>query len=412
MSDLAIEVDSVWKKFHRGEFHDSLRDFVPALARRLVGRGPKQAELSDGDFWALKDVSFQVRRGEVLGIIGRNGAGKSTLLKILSKILKPNRGQIRVSGRLRALIEVAAGFHPDLTGRENVYLNGSILGMKKREIDAKFDEIVEFSGIGEFLDTPVKRYSSGMHARLGFAVAAHLDPEILIVDEVLAVGDYKFQKKCFGKMSDVSRSGQTVLVVSHNMGSIAALCERCLWIDRGEVQMVGPTTDLIARYLTASGNSDSDGGKTEIRADRGEGILRNIAPSDGCLHVRCGESVVVEFLVEVSSPVEHANASVVLLDENLCPVVAMSSLVQNVPSQPGRSHLWKVRCDMGHIPLNAHTYYTRVHFGDLHREIARFSNVHAITIQEYDVYGWGSALPSVRSWGHFFWAPNWDIRPD
>ena len=167
MSDIAVEVDQVWKKFHRGEFHDSLRDFVPALARRLVGRGPKRSELAEGDFWALKDVNFQVRQGEVLGIVGCNGAGKSTLLKLLARILKPNRGGVRVNGRLGALIEVGAGFHPDLTGRENIYLNGSILGMKKQEIDRKFDRIVEFAGIGPALDTPVKRYSSGMHARAG-----------------------------------------------------------------------------------------------------------------------------------------------------------------------------------------------------------------------------------------------------
>ncbi len=248
MSDLAIEVDSVWKKFHRGEFHDSLRDFVPAVARRLVGRGPKREEPSDGDFWALKDVSFQVRRGEVLGIIGRNGAGKSTLFKVLSKILKPNRGQIRVNGRLRALIEVAAGFHPDLTGRENIYLNGSILGMKKREIDAKFDEIVEFSGIGEFLDTPVKRYSSGMHARLGFAVAAHLDPDVLLVDEILSVGDAAFQVKCYNHMETLTKTGVTVAFVSHNLGAVAHLCSKAILLRAGQVVMHGPSAEVITAY--------------------------------------------------------------------------------------------------------------------------------------------------------------------
>ena len=254
MSPIAVEVNHVYKKFRRGEFHDSLRDLVPALARRVLGRGPRRDELEQDDFWALNDVSFQVRRGEVLGIIGANGAGKSTLLKILSKILKPTRGSIRTNGRLRALIEVAAGFHGDLTGRENVYLNGSILGMKKREIDAKFDEIVEFPGIGSFLDTPVKRYSSGMFARLGFAVAAHLDPEVLIVDEVLAVGDATFQKKSLGKMNSVAKAGRTVLFVSHNMQAVTTLCTRAILLVDGRQVLEGDPRSVVEYYL--AGGSD------------------------------------------------------------------------------------------------------------------------------------------------------------
>lgn len=248
MSDIAVEVNHVWKKFHRGELHDSLRDLVPALAKRLVGRGPRRDDLAEGDFWALKDVSFQVKQGEVLGIIGPNGAGKSTLLKILSKIIKPTRGNVRVHGRLRALIEVAAGFHGDLTGRENIYLNGSILGMKKREIDAKFDEIVNFSGIEKSLDTPVKRYSSGMYARLGFAVAAHLDPEILLVDEVLAVGDAAFQDKCLNKMDDVTRNGRTVLFVSHNESAVRRICGQSVLLRDGEIRFMGPTELAFGAY--------------------------------------------------------------------------------------------------------------------------------------------------------------------
>lgn len=257
MSDVALEVSHVWKRFHRGELHDSLRDLVPALAKRLMGRGPKAGELGEGDFWALRDLSFQVRQGEVLGVIGANGAGKSTLLKLLARILRPNRGFIRVRGRLRALIEIAAGFHPDLTGRENIYLNGSILGMRKREIDAKFDEIVEFAGIGPFLDTPVKRYSSGMHARLGFAVAAHLEPEILLVDEVLAVGDAEFQKKCLGKMRNAAGEGRTVLFVSHNMAAVQALCQRALLLRDGSLVEDGPAHRVVGAYLNAGRESTS-----------------------------------------------------------------------------------------------------------------------------------------------------------
>jgi lipopolysaccharide transport system ATP-binding protein len=252
MSDIAIEVDHVWKKFRRGEIHDSLRDLIPALARRLMGNGPKRGDLAKGEFWAVRDLSFQLKRGEILGIIGPNGAGKSTILKILSRILRPNRGRIRVDGRLSALIEVGAGFHPDLTGRENVYLNGTILGMKKAEIERKFDEIVAFAEIEQFLDTPVKRYSSGMYLRLAFAVAAHLEPEILLVDEVLAVGDARFQKKCLNKMQDVGRQGRTVVFVSHNMPAITRLCERGILLDQGRVIEDGPAEKVVRAYLTSS----------------------------------------------------------------------------------------------------------------------------------------------------------------
>src|SRR6202045_1411143 len=199
MSEIALEFDGVWKKFKKGEIYDSLRDLIPALMKGLFSSD--DSELHKREFWALQDINFQVRRGEAFAIIGANGAGKSTALKLLSRILRPNRGHIIAHGRLSALIEVGAGFHPALTGRENVYLNGCILGMKRQEIARKFDEIVEFAGIAEFIDTPVKRYSSGMYARLGFAVAAHVDPDILVVDEVLSVGDIVFQNRCLEKMN-------------------------------------------------------------------------------------------------------------------------------------------------------------------------------------------------------------------
>lgn len=204
----------------------------------------------DGEeIWALKDVSFTVEQGEVLGIIGRNGAGKSTLLKILSRVTAPTSGRIKVKGRVASLLEVGTGFHPELTGRENVYLNGTILGMSRKEIDRKFDEIVDFSGVEKFIDTPVKRYSSGMYVRLAFAVAAHLDPEILVVDEVLAVGDAEFQKKCLGKMSDVAQEGRTVLFVSHNMGAIRSLCSKAIYFDVGNIADIGETNDVVSSYL-------------------------------------------------------------------------------------------------------------------------------------------------------------------
>lgn len=212
--------------------------------------GEKDYDTRDGDdLWALKDISFKVEQGEVLGVIGRNGAGKSTLLKILSRVTAPTSGRVKVKGRIASLLEVGTGFHPDLTGRENIYLNGAILGMNRKEIDFKFDEIVDFSEVEKFIDTPVKRYSSGMYVRLAFAVAAHLEPEILIVDEVLAVGDAEFQKKCLGKMGDVAREGRTVLFVSHNMVAIQKLCINCIWIDKGVIHYSGETTKVIQAYL-------------------------------------------------------------------------------------------------------------------------------------------------------------------
>lgn len=245
----ALELNHVWKKFHRGEFNDCLRDAIPAFFKSLVGLGPKKDELAKKDFWALSDIDFKVEEGERLGIIGHNGAGKSTLLKILSQIIAPNRGSMKVNGRLRALIEIGAGFHGDLTGRENIYLNGAILGMTRKQIDASFDSIVDFSGIEPFLDMPIKRYSSGMSARLGFAVAAHLDPEILIVDEVLSVGDTQFQKKCLGKMSEVANAGRTVLFVSHNMAAVRQLCSRAILLDHGKMAGDGTADEIVTQYL-------------------------------------------------------------------------------------------------------------------------------------------------------------------
>jgi homopolymeric O-antigen transport system ATP-binding protein len=247
MSEIALEFDGVWKKFKKGEIYDSLRDLIPALMRGLFSSD--DSELHKREFWALQGITFQVRRGEAFAIIGANGAGKSTALKLLSRILRPNRGHIIAHGRLSALIEVGAGFHPDLTGRENVYLNGCILGMKRQEIARKFDEIVEFAGIAAFIDTPVKRYSSGMYARLGFAVAAHVDPEILLVDEVLSVGDMQFQQKCLDRMRQVVKNGTTVIFVSHNLQAVQMLCSRTLFLKEGRVAGIGPTSEVMREYL-------------------------------------------------------------------------------------------------------------------------------------------------------------------
>ena len=247
-----INVESISKKFRitPGESpsvrYETLRESLVKLARApFVWNRPNGSRET---IWALKDVSFEVMPGEVLGIIGRNGAGKSTLLKVLSRIIEPTSGRVELYGRIASLIEVGTGFHPDLSGRENVYLNGAILGMKHREIDQRFDEIVAFAEVERFIDTAVKHYSSGMYLRLAFAVAAHLDPEILIVDEVLAVGDASFQKKCFGKMDDVTQSGRTVLLVSHSLGMITKHCQRAILLDGGRIVRTGPAEEVVAHY--------------------------------------------------------------------------------------------------------------------------------------------------------------------
>ena len=243
-----LKFEQVWKRFRRGQAHDSLRELVPALARRLVGRAPATPGPSR-NFWALRDVSFAVEPGEVLGIIGPNGAGKSTTLKLLNRILEPTAGAVRTAGKIGALIEVSAGFHQDLTGRQNVYLQGAIMGMRKQEVARKFDEIVAFAGVEEFLDTPVKRYSSGMNARLGFAIAAHLEPEILIIDEVLAVGDAAFQAKAFGRIRQMATGGAPVVLVSHQLDRIAELCTKAILLEKGTVRATGTPMHCINTYL-------------------------------------------------------------------------------------------------------------------------------------------------------------------
>lgn len=260
MSDIAIRVEGLGKEYRIGKqeryrtLRDTLTDSFAAPIRRM--RSLFRASASNGvgppaeTIWALKDVSFEVPRGAVLGVIGRNGAGKSTLLKILSRITEPTEGRVQISGRVGSLLEVGTGFHGELSGRENIFLNGAILGMKRAEITRKFDEIVAFAEIEKFIDTPVKHYSSGMYMRLAFAVAAHLDPEILIVDEVLAVGDHAFQTKCLGKMDNLARCGRTILFVSHNMGAIGRLCRSCIWLEGGTIASEGLTPDVIQRYQT------------------------------------------------------------------------------------------------------------------------------------------------------------------
>ncbi|MGO9566326.1 MAG: polysaccharide ABC transporter ATP-binding protein [Desulfomonilaceae bacterium] len=283
MDNIAIRAEGIGKQYRIGQQREryyTLRESLIRAAKTPFRRFQKLRGKAGGDcemFWALKDVSLEVKQGEVLGIIGRNGAGKSTLLKILCRVTRPTTGFADLYGRVGSLLEVGTGFHPELTGRENIYLSGATLGMRKAEIATKFDEIVDFSGVEKFLDTPAKHYSSGMYVRLAFAVAAHFDSEILILDEVLAVGDADFQKKCFGKMSQVTKSGRTILLVSHNLESISALTNRALWLDKGVLRSTGPSPSVVREYMSElSGTSSCE--KNGSAARRWEALHLNNNP--------------------------------------------------------------------------------------------------------------------------------------
>lgn len=327
MPEPVIKVTDISKRYRIGAREEQAKTFAEQLKRtatypirnfQRIARMKNFQESNDPtEFWALRDINFEVQQGEVLGIIGHNGAGKSTLLKILSRITEPTTGRIEIKGRVSSLLEVGTGFHPELTGRDNVYMNGTILGMRKREIDAKFEEIVEFAGIAQHIDTPVKFYSSGMTVRLAFSVAAHLDPEILIVDEVLAVGDADFQRKCLGKMEEVSSGqGRTVLFVSHNMGSISGLCSRCTLINQGKIVKTGETTDIIDNYIESSSNFISN--KINIKNRKGSGILKieeiiiNPDGSERNKFLKSGENAY--FIFKINKSASNINSKKTRLD--------------------------------------------------------------------------------------------------
>lgn len=329
MADIAIRVENLSKLYRIGVLrrrHNTLRDSIVAAITGSIRqlRNRKPAVVSDATIWALRNVSFDVKQGEVLGIIGRNGAGKSTLLKILSRITEPTEGRIEVHGRVRSLLEVGTGFHSELTGRDNVYLNGVILGMKKSEIDRKFDEILAFAEVEKFIDTPVKHYSSGMYLRLAFAVAAHLEPDILLVDEVLAVGDFVFQKKCLSKMQNIGQEGCTILFVSHNMPAIRTLCPRSIFLEKGIVQCEGETPKVIEHYL-GKGNAlgsekvwigDRRPGNETLRLDSIK--LKNASGND-ISTVNISEEILVEVEYEMLRESRIPHFSLTLFDgEGYC----------------------------------------------------------------------------------------------
>lgn len=348
MSDIAISVENVSKQYRLGEVgtgtisHDLNRWWHKVRGKEdpylRIGETNDRSAKSDNPYvWALQDINFEVKKGEVLGIIGKNGAGKSTLLKILSRVTSPTTGKIIANGRIASLLEVGTGFHPEMTGRENIYMNGTIMGMSRHEVRAKLDEIVEFAGVDRYLDTPVKRYSSGMTVRLGFAIAAHLDPEILIVDEVLAVGDAEFQKKAIGKMQDVSKGeGRTVLFVSHNMAAVEALCGRALLIDRGKCILQSNTRDTIEYYIKNMTRVTFENRTSGIqdRDRRGNGDARIISVEykdendNNTYEFDSDRSILFDFKVKANKTLEKLEAMVVVIDGGTGISVASTSKLE------------------------------------------------------------------------------------
>ena len=355
----AIRAERVSKRYElgagaRGGFGtltETLADIGGRLVRRLIGRTNGDSPAPPrGEFWALRDISFDVKPGEAIGIIGKNGAGKSTLLKVLSRIVEPTEGRIELRGRIGSLLEVGTGFHPELSGRENIFLNGSILGMSRREIAKNFDAIVAFAGVEQFLDTPVKRYSSGMYVRLAFAVAAHLEPEILIVDEVLAVGDAQFQEKCLGKMKEVERSGRTVLFVSHSAQAIAQLTTRCLLLEAGRCAFDGPTHDALTAYTRRGGGKPGEyfAAPDAPPANRVRSARVITSDPDG-LH-RWGQPIAFEFELEVVEPVEGLSFSFQVVDGSYTPICHfwMFESGHEYSKRPG---LYRLRCEAPKLRL-------------------------------------------------------------
>ena len=364
MSDVVISVENISKSYGLGAMRrgHTLADAINGMFHR--DKNARAAETERRTLWALKDVSFQVRQGEVMGIIGRNGAGKSTLLKILSRIVSPTSGRAVIEGRVGALLEVGTGFSGELTGRENIFLSGTILGMSAAEISRKMDEIIDFSGIERFIDTPVKRYSSGMYTRLAFAVAAHLEPEILIVDEVLAVGDLEFQKKCLGKMNAMTKGGRTVLFVSHNMGAVSELCSHAILMQRGRVHAIGETDDIVAEYARMQRGSES--GVTFDENESSPCSIASAVVTDGkgnpATTFDIADEVVLTVTYRVREPLDDLQI-VAVLSRNMTEIFSSfntDALESVVPTAPG---LYRTQHRLPGMLLKAGNYSVRLAAG-------------------------------------------------
>ena len=410
--DLAIAVRDLGKAYDIGQGLVRSPTFRDALMERL--RNPLR-RVKQETLWALKDLNLDIHQGDVVGIIGRNGAGKSTLLKVLSRITEPTEGQVNLYGRVGSLLEVGTGFHPELTGRENIYLNGSILGMRKKEIDRQFDAIVDFAEVEKFLETPVKRYSSGMYVRLAFAVAAHLDPEILIVDEVLAVGDSQFQNKCLGKMGEVARSGRTVLLVSHNMAAVSNLCTTAIVLQAGKVVYSGDTTAAIEKYMqTSRGTHEGADDFTRRRPAWAKPIIMRARTIDSsgqpCTHFHLGGNVGIEMEFDATDypkPLMTPVMGVVIRHPTLGVVggVNMRMTGTELPRRPYTRGT--LRCELVQTPLLQGAYSIDLWLGDGPGDIDTVSDAVTFEIEASDIYGTG-ATP-FRTMGTVFLHAKWDV---
>jgi lipopolysaccharide transport system ATP-binding protein len=408
MTDLAIRVEGLGKRYLLGAMQESYASFRDALAdaalrpvRALQARVRRERihKVDCEILWALKDVSFDVGVGEVVGIIGRNGAGKSTLLKILSRITEPTLGSVDIHGRVSSLLEVGTGFHPELTGRENVYLNGAILGMKRREIERNFDEIVAFAEVESFIDTPVKRYSSGMYLRLAIAVAAHLEPEVLVIDEVLAVGDAAFQQKCLGKMDEVSKQGRTVLFVSHNMAAVSNLCRSAYWLDRGGVLARGPVHEVVSQYLQSVRSASVH--CLRDRVDRyGSGAMKftraALRNSRGEVTdiVQAGEAVVIEldYVSDGAADMSNVSVSITFTDQMGGKVFCCWSEVGSTPLR-NLGPMGTFVCRIPRLPLAPGIYYLTLALGLGWEGADKVSDAVSVTVVEGDFFGTGKLPP-------------------
>ena len=416
MTKTVISVNGLSKRYlvgHRSRTREKYTTLRDAFSRELHNFSRKAMEMARGqqvvqgddveEFWALRNVSFDVQEGEVVGIIGRNGAGKSTLLKILSRITEPTLGRVELHGRVASLLEVGTGFHNELTGRENIFLNGAILGMTKREIRKKFDEIVAFAGVDRFLDTPVKRYSSGMYVRLAFAVAAHLEPEILVVDEVLAVGDAEFQKKCLGKMRDVSqREGRTVLFVSHNLAAIADLTTRAIVLDAGAVSANGPVSEAISVYLAqASDNSIYENSSTKLLSTPHLVRVEVITSEPNGIH-QFNRALEVRFLISHRTPMAKACFSFNIVNQFQNAVIHGRALYPDMRygAESGETLLI---CRFPSLKLNVGHYHLRTHLTEppgmeIYEKLDGLCPFEVIRIEETSLWGWDPSACDVAEW--------------
>lgn len=396
MSDIAIRVENLGKRYRIGAQqarYQTLRDSLVSGLKRLRPGTPRPAA---SNLWALKDVSFEVRPGEVIGVIGRNGAGKSTLLKVLSHITRPTTGRVEIHGRVGSLLEVGTGFHPELTGRDNIYLNGAVLGMKRAEIDRKFEEIVAFAEVEKMLDTAVKHYSSGMYMRLAFSVAAHLEPEILLVDEVLAVGDAAFQKKCLGKMGEVAKGGRTVLFVSHSMPSIELLCNRVILLDQGQKIKDGETNEVVRYYINSA--SPKNAGKVDLRLGKRPTVsvepvieevwLENHA-GEVISSIGTGDNLTICFRINAPRPISNPDFGFGIEDEHGKRIVSANNMVMADADRPESIQSGVVRCKFSSLPLQIGQYFISISVVENMHFLEFLEQVISFSIEPVDYYGTG-----------------------